>query len=169
MSTKRLFFSLWPNDRQREQLRNVISPIAKLVEGRAVYRDGWHVTLAFVGDFPESRTSELQAAAAEIPFEPFRLRFDHAEYWPRAKVGVLSPQRVPPELESLVGRLNGVLADAGITPEDRVYRPHITIVRAARPFETQRLAQPLMTEWTGFELIESISSRGSSKYYPVKQ
>jgi len=37
MSTKRLFFALWPNDRQREVLRNAISPVAKLVEGQAAW------------------------------------------------------------------------------------------------------------------------------------
>ena len=94
MATKRVFFALWPDDRQREVLRNAISPVAKLVEGSAVYRGNWHVTLAFVGDFEERLIPDLQEAARGILFEPFRMRFDRAEFWPRARVAVLAAQTV---------------------------------------------------------------------------
>lgn len=169
MNTKRLFFGLWPDDRQRDQLRNAISPVAKLVEGAAVYRGEWHVTLAFVGDFDERRIPELQQAANNVVFEPFRLRFDRAEFWPRPKIAALAAQTVPAELERLVSSLNIVLTDAGVLVEPQVFRPHVTIVRRARPFETQRLAQPVTVDWAGFELIESVSERGSHSYHPVKQ
>ena len=59
MVNKRLFFALWPDDRQREQLRDVINSVAKTVEGRPVDRGNWHVTLAFIGDFPEERVPDL--------------------------------------------------------------------------------------------------------------
>lgn len=169
MSTKRLFFGLWPDDRQRDQLRNAISPIAKLVEGSAVYRGEWHVTLTFIGDCEERRIPELQQAASAIVVAPFRLRFERAEFWPRPKIAVLVAQAVPAELEQLVVSLNSVATDAGVLVETQSFRPHITIVRRARPFETQRLAQPIMVEWSGFELIESVSDRGSRAYYPLKQ
>ncbi len=169
MSVKRIFFALWPNDRQRDQLRNVISPAAKLIEGSAVYRGSWHVTLAFIGDYPEYLIPDVQAAANTIPFEPFRMRFDKAEFWPRPKIAVLATQTVPAELERLLAALNGVLTDAGIVTESRSYRPHITIVRKARSFETQRLAQPALIEWSGFELIETVSAARDVTYRPLKQ
>ncbi len=169
MSVKRLFFALWPNDRQRDQLRNVIGPAAKRVDGAAVYRGNWHVTLAFIGNYPEYLIHNIQSAAEEIEFEPFRMRFDKSEYWPRPKIAVLVTQSVPPELERLVTALNGVLSDAGIEPESRTFRPHITIVTKARPFKTQRLAQPALVEWSGFELIESMSEPRGVTYRPLKQ
>jgi len=169
VSEKRIFFALWPNDRQRDQLGNVVSSAAKLVEGSAVYRGSWHVTLAFIGEYPEHLVPGLQAATQDIPFEPFRMRFDKAEFWPRPKIAVLATQSVPAELERLVAALNGVLTDAGIVTESRSLRPHITIVRRARPFETQRLAQPALIEWSGFELIESVSGPRGVTYHPLKQ
>ena len=169
MSDRRLFFALWPDDRQRDRLRDQISPLAKLVEGQVVYRGNWHVTTAFIGDFPEARVAELQARAAEIAVEPFRLRFDRVEFWPRPKVASLVASTVPPELQRLVDAQNSLLADFGITVEDRTYRPHVTVVRRARPFETQRLAQAAVIEWTGFELVESISQPGGATYRPLKQ
>ena len=169
MSTRRIFFALWPDDRQRDRLRDHISPLAKLVEGQTVYRGDWHVTTAFIGGFPEARLPELQARAAQIAVEPFRLRFDRVEFWPRPKVASLVAAIVPPALQSLVDAQNSLLSDLGITVEDRAYRPHITVVRRARPFETQRLAQPAEIEWTGFELVESISQPGGATYRPLKQ
>jgi 2'-5' RNA ligase len=169
VSSKRVFFALWPDDRQRDRLRDQISPLAKLVEGQMVFRGNWHVTTAFIGAFEEARLPELQARAAQIAFEPFRLRFDRVEFWPRPKVASLVAATVPPELQRLVDAQNALLADVGVTVEDRTYRPHITLVRRARPFETQRLAQPALTEWTGFELVESIARPGGATYRPLKQ
>lgn len=169
MSTRRLFFALWPDDRQRDRLRDHISPLAKLVEGQHVYRGSWHVTTAFIGDFDEQLIPDLQARAAEIQVEPFRIRFDRVEFWPRPRVACLVAATVPVELQQLVSSLNGLLADVGVPVEDRTYRPHITVVRRANRFETQRLAQPAVIEWSSFELIESISQPGGATYRPVKQ
>jgi 2'-5' RNA ligase len=169
MSTKRIFFALWPDDRQRDRLRDLISPLAKLVEGQVVYRGNWHVTTAFIGNFPEADIPALLAQATEIEFEPFRLRFDRVEFWPRPKVASLVAPTVPPELQRLVDAQNALLADFGVPVEDRTYRPHITVVRRARPFETQRLAQPAVMEWAGVELVESVSQPGGATYRPLKQ
>lgn len=169
METKRLFFALWPDHRQRERLRDIITPLAKSVEGKAVDRRNWHVTLAFIGAFPAHRVPYLLQRAAEIQVEPFRLNFDRFEFWPRPKVASLVAATVPPELEALVDALNVVLADLGLRVEDRNYRPHITVVRNARTFETERLAQRAGTEWSGFELVESVSVPGGVSYHPLKQ
>lgn len=169
MSDKRLFFALWPSDRQRDRLRDIISPAAKLVEGAAAFRGNWHVTLAYVGEFPEERIAELLLQTNMIFVEPFRLRFDRVEFWPRPKVAVLAVATVPPELQRLVDSLSSVLNDFGVTPENFTYRPHVTVVTRARAFETQRLAQPAVLEWSDFDLIESISQPGSITYRPLKQ
>ena len=170
MDTKRVFFALWPDMRQRDRMRDFISPVAKLIEGRATERRNWHITLVYVGDFPLSRIDELHEAKKAIGVEPFRLRFDRLEFWPRPKIAALVPPTVPPELERLVENLKGRALAAGVDPEhQRVYRPHVTVVRNARQFETQRLAQSAITEWSGFELVESISEPGGVTYRPLDQ
>ncbi|RZV31702.1 MAG: RNA 2',3'-cyclic phosphodiesterase [Chromatiales bacterium] len=169
MNTKRLFFALWPDHRQRERLRDVVGSVAKTVEGRAVDRRDWHVTVAFVGPFPENRVPYLLDRAAQIEVEPFRLNFDRLEFWPRPKVASLCAATVPPALQQLVDSLNGVLLDLGLKPEDRNYRPHITVVRNARAFTTERLTQRVTTEWSSFELVESVPVPGGVNYVPLKQ
>ena len=169
MNTKRVFFALWPDNRQRDRLRDVINSVAKTVEGKAVDRRDWHVTLAFIGAFPEHQVPHLLERAAEINVEPFRLNFDRLEFWPRPKVASLCAATVPPELQVLVDSLNAVLLDLGIEPEDRIYRPHITVVRNARPFPTERLAQRSVSECSSFELVESVPGPGGVHYVPLKQ
>ena len=149
-------------------MRDFISPVARLVEGRAVDRRNWHITLAYIGDFPERRMDELLEATTSILVEPFRLRFDRLEFWPRPKIAALGPPTIPPELEQLVDTLQGHILAAGVNPEhQRVYRPHVTVVRNARHFETERLAQPAITEWSSFELVESVPEPGGATYRPI--
>jgi 2'-5' RNA ligase len=169
VSTKTLFFALWPNNRQRDRLRDVINSVAKSVEGRAVDRRSWHITLSYIGEFEESRIPALQELARRIEVEPFRLGFDRLEFWARPKVASLAAATVPTELASLVASLNLVLQEVGVMPEDRTYRPHITVVRNARAFPTERLTQRATTEWSSFELMESVSGPGGVSYVPLKQ
>ena len=166
---KRLFFALWPDGQQRERLRESLAPVAESVAGRPVDRGNWHVTLRFLGGTPASLVPLLLERTSEIEVEPFGLSFDRIEHWLRPRVACLVPSAVPDELLRLVARLNAVLVDAGLEPEERAYQPHLTLARKAPPFDTRDLAQPLTLEWTGFELLESISDRGGVRYLPLKQ
>ena len=56
-----------------------------------------------------------------------------------------------------------------IEPEERAFRPHITVVRRARAFATERLAQRTSIEWSSFKLMESVSGPGGVSYVPLKQ
>jgi 2'-5' RNA ligase len=168
MTSKRIFFALWPDDRQRDRLRDVINSVAKTVEGKMVDRRNWHITLAFIGDFPESQIATLQERAAQIEIEPFRLGFDRLDYWARPKVACLIAPTIPAELRTLVTALNELLLDFGVTTKDRTYRPHITVVQNARTFTTERLAQRAISEWSSMELVESVSGPGGITYSPLK-
>jgi len=166
---RRLFFALWPDERQREKLRNTLSPLVRQIEGRAVPRSNWHVTLVFVGSVPAERVGELMQAADTVTPEPFRLRFDRLAYWQRARIACLEAVTVPPSLAQLVAGLNAVTAGLGIEAEAHRFRPHVTAVRAARPFDSMPLARPLVLSWSGFELVESIPVPDGVEYRPLKQ
>jgi 2'-5' RNA ligase len=167
MTTKTLFFALWPDDRQRDRMRDFIAPVARLVDGRAVERREWHITLVYIGDIEERFIPELQAAARTIKFEPFKLRLDRMEFWPRPRIAAMVPPRVPTELEKLVEDLSGIVFAAGVETQQRIYRPHVTVVRNARTFETERLPQSASTDWSSFELLEVIQERGVTTYRPL--
>jgi len=169
MADKKLFFALWPDPRQAEILRNTISPIARLVEGNSIFRGNWHVTLVYIGPFPEQRVSELMERAAMIRPEAFRLRFDRLTFWQRPRIACLQAMTVPAPLQSVVDQINKVLADFNVELKTETYRPHITAVRNAKTFEPIVLARPLELQWSEFQLVEAISTRGEVQYCPLKQ
>ena len=169
MAERKLFFALWPSDRQRELLRDTLRPVMSSIEGDAVDRRNWHVTLVFIGGFPEEQVPFLQAATGNIAMEPIRLRFDRVEYWQRARVAALMPLATPASLDTLVQSLQAKLPAFDIEPEQRLYRPHITVARRARAFETVQLTRPVDLEWQEFELVESTSGPSGVSYSPLKQ
>lgn len=169
MADRRLFFALWPSDRQREVLRETIRPLLNSIEGAATDRRNWHVTLVFVGAFPDWRIPALQEAVAEVECTPLRLRFDRANFWPRPKIACLQTVRVPDELLTLVDSINKAIQPFEIPPEEHSFKPHITIARKARSFESQVLARPVDLQWSDFQLVESISDPRGVQYRPLKQ
>jgi 2'-5' RNA ligase len=169
VADKRLFFALWPSHRQREMLRDTINPTLSTVEGTVVDRRNWHVTLVFIGDFPEAKIPGLQTAVSGIDPGEIRLRFDTLTFWQRPKVACIHAKTVPPELEQLVKSLQQALIPFGYAPDPRVYRPHITVARKVRAFPDTRLARPVELSWSEFELVESVSFRGEVQYHPLKQ
>ena len=169
MTDRKLFYALWPSERQRETMRDIINPTLSVVEGTAIDRRNWHITLVFIGDFAEQNITELQAAAGEIePFD-FRLRFDRISFWQRPKIATMNPRNVPAELEQLVKSLEQILIPFGFEPNERVYRPHITVARRARSFAEVPLARPIDLEWSSFQLVESVSTTRGVQYHPWKQ
>jgi len=169
MADRRLFVALWPDDRQRNLLRDRLGPVLASIEGRPVDRRNWHVTLVFIGPFPEDRVDELQTALDGVTARRFRLRFDRLSFWPRPKIACLEVLTVPEALKALKQDLERVLLPFGIEPEALEYRPHVTAVRSARSFATARLARPIELQWSGFELVESVSAPGGVQYRPLKQ
>lgn len=169
MDKKRLFFALWPDNRQRETLRDALRPIVGTLEGRPVDRRNWHITLVFIGAFRERRIGELHEAVSDIRCPPVRLRFDKVSYYARPKIAWMEAMTVPAELGSLVTQLEIALEPFGFRPENRTYRPHITLARKVRAFEQQQLARPLEFSWSDFELMESESTPRGVQYRPLKQ
>lgn len=146
-----------------------MAPLARQVEGRAVPRGNWHVTLVFLGNQPAERVASLLEARSTVGMEAVRLRFDKLVFWQRPKIACLQAVSVPTALGQLVTRLQSVLEPLGIEPEAGTYRPHITAVRAARSFEPLSLARPLELTFSEFDLVESVSTRDGVQYRPLKQ
>lgn len=145
----RLFLALWPDDSVRRQL--------------TAWRDSWHwprgatpvhderlhLTLHFLGDVERTRVPALR-----VPLTPFELAFGSCAIWPHG-IAVLEPLAIPPALAQLQGALGQLLDDAGLPPEARPYRPHVTMARRAMQ-ATPPAAGPTFTwEVDSYALVES--------------
>ncbi len=91
--------------------------------------DSFHVTLRFFGSVPEDRAADLDAELSMVAVPPFALELrgvgDFSEgdrlraVW--AGVGESEP------LRRLAGRCESAARRAGLKPETRVYKPHLTL------------------------------------------
>ncbi|MDQ3854781.1 MAG: RNA 2',3'-cyclic phosphodiesterase [Chloroflexota bacterium] len=116
-------------------------------ELRWVRGEGLHITLQFLGDVGAEQKAELLAELARLPpVEPFTLecsgvdtfgRVDRARVlWAgiRGDVGLLARLHAQVERATLA---------AGFAPEDREFRPHVTLARVREPARSPGLAGAL--------------------------
>ena len=169
LARKRIFFALWPSGKQRRQIDAAIEPYKAVLAGKWTVRDNWHVTLVFIGGFPEEDIPALQAAAGNVKCPAINLGFERIDFWRRPRIMCLHSEIISEQLAGLVRSLESAAGAFGFRPEKRPYRAHMTIARKARFFEPITLAQPLELHWSGFELNESISTPAGVQYKPLKQ
>lgn len=67
----------------------------------------------------------MRGARHELPIE-------QARYWPHNHIVWAGPWEMPPALAALASALNGSLAKAGFTLEERAFNAHVTLIRKAR-------------------------------------
>ena len=120
----RLFAGLRPPDAFRSALSLLQDRLrAAGVTGQYLDPSNLHMTLAFIGEWPEDVTEVLP----EVD-RPFSLVLSHLGYFPEAKV-LWAGVEQSGELERLAGRVRRSLAEAGIPFDPKRFNPHITLVR----------------------------------------
>ena len=125
---RRLFFALWPDEITRSALARVQF---ELHGNKTRYRN-FHITLAFLGDQPETMLPELQTILTQLDGAEMYLELDRIGYFARQRIAWAGMTREPPALKQLQTRLTAQLSTHHVQFESRaVFRPHITLVRDA--------------------------------------
>ena len=168
-TNKRLFFAFWPSEKQRQTIESAIAPHKAGLTGKWTSRDNWHITLVFIGNFPDENIAALQTAATNIQCPTIKLIFERIYYWTRPKIMCLQADFVPNQLIELVRSLQSTARAFGFRFEERSYRAHITIARGGRFFNPVPLAQPVELNWSSFLLVESVFTPASVQYKLLKQ
>ena len=123
----RLFAALQPTPPFLAALAEVQDRLrAAGVTGRYREPDGLHLTLAFIGEWPEDVTEILPRVK-----KPFRLTLSHLGVFPEANV-LWAGVKATEELDNLARRVRHCLADAGIPFDRKAFNAHITLAR--KPF-----------------------------------
>lgn len=151
--TSRLFLALWPDPAVRHALRVWRDAWAWPRGATPVHTDKLHLTLHFLGGVPTERLPELLDGCA-VPFAPFRLDLGKPVLWPHG-IAVLEPFSEPPALLALHARLAEALVGLGLQPEQRSYRPHVTLARRAGGVAAPQDGPPIAWQAGRYALVES--------------
>jgi 2'-5' RNA ligase len=164
----RLFFALWPDTRARAALSRLAQEVARDGQGRAPREANLHLTLAFIGDVPQSRVEALlevgqRVAALASPFPLTLERVGGRAYG----VAWLAPPSLPESLHRLHEDLATALDATGFSLQQRMFRPHVTLARdCARPAHRGHVA-PIAWEVRRLSLVASTLAAGGSEYRNV--
>ena len=128
----RLFVAVEPSPGFRVALTDLQERLqAAGVTGRFSNPDGLHLTLAFIGEWPEEVTDVLPVVR-----KPFSITLSHLGIFPEANVlwAGIEPSS---ELDNLAKLVRKSLADNGIPFDRKNFNPHITLAR--KPFIPERV------------------------------
>ncbi len=160
----------------RERLRDVPLPL------RWTRPEGIHLTFFFLGETPEARVAATADAIGMVAASsaPFQLEAHGVHAFPghgRPRVLVFGLRGDLDPAARLKTGLDGVLKQLGFTPDDRPFRPHLTLARVkegrAGDWKTP-LARETEAEGGWFEvrrliLYESRLGPGGSQYRAVRE
>ena len=122
------------------------------------------MTLVFLGRVDPDQLACARRVAAGIAIQAFTLELTKVDYWRRPRILWCGPDVIPGSLQQLVDDLKLGLHGCGFEPENRIYKPHVTLVRKARGAKAQRLQQPVVWRPREFVLAGSHSGQVIPRY-----
>ena len=159
----RVFFALWPEDAQRDELYRAAQSAHVTSGGRLMRRENLHQTLVFIGTVAAGKVAEINSAAASVDATAFELKFGTLRYWRHNRIVWAAPLATPKPLLAMLAALESALDHANVAFDRRPYAPHTTLIRDARsPAEFA----PLKFGWPvrDFTLVESANDSSGVVY-----
>jgi 2'-5' RNA ligase len=153
----RLFTGIAPDPAVLNNLERALSELRPLAPLNWSPAENLHITIKFIGAWPEDRLEELKQALAGIdPPPPFAIAIEHFEYFPdpRRPRMFVAGVKAGPELAQLATRSEDALEPLGVAKETRPYNPHLTLARIGNhkaPALRDRIAKMTNTNFGSFE------------------
>ncbi len=133
-----------------------------------------HITLRFFGDLQETAADDLDLALEAVRGEPLTLNLEGAGFFGEGPdihavwAGVAENER----LRVLAGRCERAAQRAGLAPDKRHYRPHVTLAYLTRPdpgqvaawLQSHALLKSPPFEVSRFGLYSSASTSEGTRY-----
>ena len=124
----RLFTAIRIPQAQKEVL---LSLMGGLPHVRWQREDQLHLTLRFIGEVDEKKAEEIRLILSTIQFLPFSTRIKGVDiFGPARKPRMLwaGPEN-PEPVKALQEKITNTLRRLDLEPEDRKYKPHVTLAR----------------------------------------
>ncbi len=133
----RLFIAINLPDAEKTRLTQALHAVAALdLPARWVESDSLHITLKFLGEVPQPRLPAVAAALAEAAAgaAAFAVALSGFGAFPSlARPSILwVGVQAGPDMAELHGRIEAAYAPLGFPPDERAFRPHITVARVRK-------------------------------------
>jgi len=143
----RLFIALGIPAQVAERAQHIQTQwLPDLAAARPIRRENLHITLRFLGDVSPALVPELELALQAVAAEHRVLSLECLALgaFPRPAAAQVLVWHLEPtsELLSLYSDLQTHLAELGLQPEARPYRPHLTLFRLTSPQALSRFPKP---------------------------
>lgn len=167
----RLFFAIQPDEAAADRIAHLIEQLRRRhgLMGRPMARDRLHISLNFVGAYPqappETDIARARRCAAAVAMAPFVVALNRAESWKaraQARPLVLTGDEGVIGIDLLRGAIHQALAGGGlVTPRaaDRV--AHLTLLWGRHEI-AEPLAEPL--SWTVRDVVLLNSPFGEGRH-----
>ncbi len=162
----RAFYALWPDDRVRQQLDACFrhSPYYTTETGHRYAPQNLHLTLHFLGNLDDYQLSCMRQQATMLTAPGFDLEISQFGCFKRAGVLWLAPEVAPHALRQLHDVLGKRLETCDYIPDNRPFRPHITLQRKFRKSIVDYHIEPIHWHVTEFALVVSNARQGGVVY-----
>jgi 2'-5' RNA ligase len=153
VTTRRLFFALWPDAAVRTGLIRWARAVHGLCGGRMMRPDTLHLTLAFLGAVETGRIPDLQALLQRQDWPAGSLCLDCHGRFRGPRIVWAGPRARVPWLEALHEALWRALQEQGFERPGEPFRPHVSLLRGAGPGDLATLPAPGPVHWTPHRLV----------------
>lgn len=133
----------------------------------------FHLTLRFIGEVSEATARDIDLELGRITAAPFEISLaDAGSFGGREPTALWAGVTAPPDLQRLAASCETAIRNAGLPPEPRKYKPHVTIAYLHGTFDTEvahflQDASAFRTDpfWVDhFAMYSSHSTRAGSHY-----
>ena len=166
--TQKLFFALWPGDKQRQTLTQIQNDLKLAEFSRCTSPEKLHITLHFLGEVQSDRIPDLVEFVEETQFEPFHFDLNLVGVWPRNRIVWCGTVSESDGIQSLV---NTIQQDSPVRSKysgKKKFKTHITLARKATRRVFERI-EPIQFFADSISLVRSVSIEGGVRYEIVKQ
>ena len=127
----RLFTAIDIPDEVRAALARLIARLKPLARIRWSAAENLHVTIKFIGEWPDARVAEVHAALRTVGSQPIDIAIGGVGWFPddRHPRVLFVTVEAGPELAALAASTDRALVSLGASAEPRAFRPHLTLAR----------------------------------------
>lgn len=129
----------------------------------------YHVTSLFLGEVSNHRQDGLCNDIDQLAAKPFSICFDQLSFWSKPKILCLTASQPPTAATELADELFAIAKKNEMNPQQRPYRPHISLARKVIDNVPPPLFAPSFEcAFNALHLFESVSGK-HGVHYPIRK